>query len=98
MPAQKEIVVEEDISGPGGEAEQAGWLVHKMQIIGKRGCPDRWHFRAGVLVIIEYKKRGKNQDGIQVKRADELRGHGFQVHVVRTHEEARKLLRLGIYG
>jgi len=96
--AQREAVVEADISGPEGEAVKAGWKVYKMQFIGKRGCPDRWHFRRGVLVIIEYKKIGEKPDGIQMRRHDELRGQGFEVHVVRDHDHARKLLRLGDYA
>jgi len=98
--AQREWVVENDISGPDGEAERAGWLVWKMQIIGKRGCPDRWHFRRDhpKPVIIEYKKRGEKPDGIQRKRHDELRGQGYEVHVVVDHDHARKLLKLGAHA
>lgn len=96
--AQKEIVLEEDISGPGGEAEQAGYLVHKLIIAGKRGSPDRWHFRRGILVIIEYKKVGEHLSGNQVKRIKELREAGFTVHVCETHEEARRALKIGPYA
>lgn len=95
--AAREWVIENDISGPDGEAEKAGWLVHKMQFIGKRGCPDRWHFRGGQVVIIEYKKRGEKPDGVQVKRHNELRQAGFKVHVVCEHDDARRLLKLGAY-
>jgi hypothetical protein len=96
--AQKEIVLEEDISGPGGEAEKDGWLVHKLIIAGKRGSPDRWHFKKGELVIIEYKKIGESLSGNQVKRIRELREHGHKVHVCETHDEARRALRLGEYA
>lgn len=98
MPTPREIVIENKISGPGGEAEAAGWLVRKMQYVGRRGCPDRWHFRDGVIVIIEYKKRGEKPDGLQQKEHDRLRGHGFRVYTVCEEDEARKLLGLGIYG
>lgn len=100
MPVQKEVVLENDISGPGGEAEQAGWLVYKMQFVGRRGCPDRWHFRRDheKPVIIEYKKRGEKPDGLQVKTHDRLRSQGFKVHIVDTHDDARRILKLGPYA
>lgn len=98
MPSQREIVLEEDISGPGGEAELAGWLVHKMGIVGKAGCPDRWHWRKGVLVIIEYKKKNKPLDGRQVKRIDEFQRAGFKVHRIDNHDAARRVLKLGQYA
>ncbi len=98
MAHKRERVVEDDISGPEGEAEAAGWLVWKMKITGIAGCPDRWHFRRGELVIIEYKRVGEDPDGRQVRRANELRGHGFKVHVVRDHDHARRLLSLGQYA
>lgn len=92
--AQKELVVELDISGPGGEAEQDGWLVYKMQIVGHRGCPDRWHLKKGRWVIIEYKKIGEEPDGLQKKRIREMREHGHEVHVCDTHAQARDVLGL----
>jgi hypothetical protein len=94
----REIVVENDISGPGGEAEKEGWLCYKMQFVGRRGCPDRWHFRRREVVIIEYKKRGERPDGLQRKTHDRLRGQGFEVHVCDNHDDARRALKLGIYG
>jgi len=96
--SQKECVIEEDISGPEGEAVKAGWVVWKMVIVGRRGCPDRWHFRRGELVIIEYKRKGKEPDGVQTKRHNEIRSQGFKVHIVERHDHARKLLRLGEYA
>ncbi len=96
--SQNAWVVENDISGPQGEAVKAGWLVWKMQIVGRRGCMDRWHFRDGVLVIIEYKKVGKDMSANQVKRKEELQRAGFRVHTVDNHDRARKLLRIGRYA
>ena len=37
-------------------AENHGWLVRKMQYVGRRGCPDRFFFGFGVIVMIEFKK------------------------------------------
>lgn len=99
--AQREIVVEEDISGPGGEAERDGWLCHKVKIIGKRGSPDRWHFKRGRTVLIEYKRIGEVPTGQQNKRHKEFRAAGIEVFVCYTHDEARDALGLvgwRIYG
>lgn len=98
MPTPREIVLENQISGPGGEAEAAGWLCRKMQYIGRRACPDRWHFRKGVIVIIEYKRIGCKPDGLQDKEHSRLRNAGFKVHVCYTEDEARRALKLGIYA
>lgn len=100
--AQREIVVEEDISGPGGEAESDGWLVHKVKIIGKRGAPDRWHFKLGRTVLIEYKKLGLDATAQQKKRHREFAAAGIECHVCDTHDAARRVLALGrwrrVYG
>lgn len=100
MPTPREVVLENDISGPDGEAVKAGWLVWKMQIIGIAGCPDRWHFRKDhpQPVIIEYKRVGEPCEGRQIKRHRELREAGFQVYVCDTHDQARKALKLGPYA
>lgn len=97
--ATSEWAVENDISGPNGEAKAAGWLVWKMEIAGQRGCPDRWHFRKGVLVIIEYKNATTGRvSGNQKSRRRELEEQGFTVHIVDTHDHARRLLKLGKYA
>lgn len=93
--AQKEIVVEIDICD---EAEKDGWLVRKLQYVGRRGAPDRMFVKAGRIVFIEFKKLGENPDGLQQREHDRLRGRGIIVHVVRRHDEARKILGLGIYA
>ena len=36
-------------------AERRGWLVRKMRYIGRNGCPDRWFFKDGIVVPIEFK-------------------------------------------
>lgn len=100
--SQKEIVLEED----GVEAaENAGWLVRKMQFIGRRGCPDRFFWKrrpkpcphcgtAGDLHMIEFKRKGKGPDGKQQREHDKLRGQGWPVHVIDTWEDFCKLLGL----
>lgn len=74
-------------------AEQTGWYVKKMQFIGVRGCPDRWFFKKGRLLIVEFKKLGRPLDGHQVRRRAELHNAGFRVHVIDTFEDFAKLLK-----
>lgn len=93
--AQREIVLETYIVE---EAQEAGWVVRKMRYIGRRSCPDRWFFRAGVLVIIEFKKKGEEPDPLQKREHKRLLAAGFKVHVVDTYKHARQLLKLGRYA
>ena len=37
-------------------AENNGWIVRKMQYIGRRGCPDRFFFGYGQIIMIEFKR------------------------------------------
>jgi len=74
-------------------AEQNGWLVRKMQYPGRRGCPDRFFFRDGYLVIIEFKRPGKKTaDPIQVREHKRYADAGWPVHVVNNRDEAKRIL------
>lgn len=75
----RELAIEGDVVE---HAEVTGWLTWKMVIAGVRGCPDRFFFRGGKLVIMEFKRPGQEPDGHQVRRIRELRDAGFKVHVV----------------
>lgn len=85
----REIVVEEKIVE---FAEKQGWLVRKMVYAGRRGCPDRWFFRNGKIVIIEFKKPGKEPDGLQAREIKKLREHGIRVHVIDNIADGCELL------
>ena len=63
-------------------AERQGWLVRKMTYAGRRGCPDRWFFRDGRIVIVEFKKPGSDCDGVQKREHTRLREKGVFVHVI----------------
>lgn len=69
-----------------------GWLVHRMQFIGRRGCPDAWFFKVGILLIIEFKAPGKSATLQQTKRHNELRAQGFKVFVIDSAAEGKRLL------
>lgn len=63
-------------------ARSKGWLCWKMEIVGINGCPDYWFFKAGRVLIIEFKKPGKDRMKQQELRADELIAAGFDVFVI----------------
>lgn len=77
-------------------AKATGWLAWKMKIEGINGCPDYWFFKAGRLVIIEFKAPGEDRTKQQELRADDLAEKGFEVYVIDDADEGRALLdRLG---
>jgi len=76
-------------------AENNGWLVRKMQYPGRRGCPDRFFFKNGKLVLIEFKRPGRNKaDPLQVREHRRFEQAGWKVHVVNSVEHAKDILRL----
>lgn len=78
-------------------ARSKGWLCWKMEIVGINGCPDYWFFKAGRTVIIEFKKPGKEPTVQQVRRANELREHGFEVHVIDDAATGKALFDEGVF-
>lgn len=74
-------------------AEQRGWLVRKMQYPGRRGCPDRFFFRGGNLVIVEFKRPGVNKaDPLQVREHKRYAAAGWKVHIVNNRDDAKRIL------
>ena len=75
-------------------AENNGWIVRKMQYIGRRSCPDRYFFGYGQIIPIEMKKKGKtaSRDGRlstgQKEEFKRLAGVGVTVHVFWTGADA----------
>lgn len=72
-------------------AKARGWVAWKMKIEGINGCPDYWFFRAGQIVIIEFKKLGKPRRKQQELRARDLEAQGFPVHVIDRADAGRAL-------
>lgn len=85
-----EASVEDDVVA---WAEQRGWLVRKMQYPGRRGCPDRFFFRSGNLVIVEFKRPGRNKaDPLQAREHCRYAEAGWKVHVINDRDEAKRIL------
>lgn len=72
-------------------AKRKGWLAWKMKIEGLNGCPDYWFFKDGRVVIVEFKKPQKDPTVQQLRRHDDLRRAGFEVHVI-DHADAGRAL------
>lgn len=67
-------------------AESRGWLVRKVLYAGRRGAPDRWFFKGGQLILVEFKRPGRKPDGQQQREHDRLRGAGFPVYIIDSVE------------
>ena len=90
MPRELEASVEDDVVA---WAENRGWLVRKMQYVGRRGCPDRFFLRGGNLVIVEFKRPGRNKaDPLQVREHRRYAEAGWKVHVINDRDEAKRIL------
>lgn len=64
-------------------AKKRGFLVRKMQYIGRRKAADRFFFGPeGRLIIVEFKRFGKEPDEGQMREINRLRDLGFEVHVI----------------
>lgn len=85
-----EATVEDDVVA---WAENRDWLVRKMVYLGRRGCPDRHFYKAGRLVIIEFKRPGITKaDPLQIREHRRYAAAGWTVHVVNNRDVACMLL------
>lgn len=76
-------------------AENNGWLVRKMQYIGRRGCADRFFFGYGQIIMIEFKRpdEGVTSEN-QSKEHSRLSEVGCPVFVFYTSASAIDFLKL----
>ncbi len=74
-------------------AENRGWLVRKMVYPGRRGCPDRWFFKGGRVVVIEFKRPGKKvADPLQAREHRRYAAAGITVHLIDSRDAACMIL------
>ena len=64
------------------KAEAAGWIVRKVQWIGRRKAMDRFFLKGGRIVLIEFKAPGKSPDELQQREIDRFADAGADVHVI----------------
>lgn len=63
-------------------AKLHGWHYRKLKWIGRRGAPDKFFIKNGVIIFVEFKAPGKRPRGIQAKEIKRLRDHGATVLVI----------------
>jgi hypothetical protein len=73
-------------------AQECGWLHRKMQWIGRRGAPDDFFARDGKVMLVEFKRPGRDLDPHQQLEVNRLRAVGVTVHVVDRFDETTKAL------
>ena len=83
-----------DIEQPAREfATSRGWLIEKVVSNSRRGWPDRFCARKGRVMLVEFKKPGKEPTAQQVLRHAELRKYGLEVHWIDNLKQAYDLFR-----
>jgi hypothetical protein len=75
-------------------AEKAGWMVRKVQWIGRIGAPDRLFIKGGRHVWIEFKDKGKVPRKSQELEHDRLRAAGAEIYYCDSAIEALRILGL----
>lgn len=75
-------------------AENHGWLVRKTKYIGVNGCPDRFFFGYGHIVMIEFKKKkGGRLSLAQIEEHKRLAEAGTPAVVCTTSQAAIAILQ-----
>lgn len=80
-------------------AENNGWLVRKIQYIGRRSCPDRIFFGYGHTFLIEMKRpsaRKKKGGGLSIGQTKEFAlvgEYGVTIYVFYTAAEVIAFLK-----
>lgn len=64
-----------------GQAEAAGWLVRKLQWVGRRNAPDRFFAKGGRVVLIEFKRPDAGPRPGQEREIKALQAAGVEVYV-----------------
>lgn len=72
-------------------AAECGFFARKMKYLGRRGCPDRWFFGHGEIIIIEFKAIAGRLHVLQKLEHDRYRKAGITVYVVKTREQAERI-------
>lgn len=77
------------------ECRKQGWWCMKLHggAFSLAGMPDVMAIKDGRVVFLEVKQPGKRPTPVQVRRMEELEGHGCPCAVVTSRLEAREFLR-----
>jgi len=89
-----DTILESEIERPAHAfAKSRGWFAEKIMRTGRRGFPDHFFARNGLIILIEFKRPGEEPTLQQKKRHRELRLQGVPVFVVDSLEEAMRILQ-----
>lgn len=86
-------VLEKEVERPAHDyAKSRGWFAEKIMRTGRKGFPDHFFARNGLIILIEFKRPGEEPTAQQQKRHRELRKQGVPVFVVDNLDEAKRIL------
>ena len=63
-------------------AVSLGVLTLKLNVVGRRGWPDRVFLYHGNVLFVELKRAGEKPEPLQEWTHQQLRNHGFEVFVI----------------
>ena len=75
-------------------AEAAGWKQRKFTSPGRKGVVDRFFFRSGRVVFMEFKDHGEEPRPLQVIEMDEMIEGGLEVYWIDSVEEFKSVFQL----
>lgn len=63
-------------------AEARGWLVRKLQFLGRVGAPDRLFVGFGQVLFIEFKQPNGRRSAPQIREHARFEERGVKIHTV----------------
>lgn len=73
-------------------AKDKGFFVRKVKWVGRRSAPDKLYSRHDTgPFFVEWKRPGKDVEGVQAREAQRMRDAGITVYAVNSWREARAL-------
>lgn len=73
-------------------AKKAGFEHRKVKYDGRNGAPDDWFFGFdGLIIIIEFKRPGKEPEAHQELEIKRFKKRGFKVYVIDNEEDGKAL-------
>jgi hypothetical protein len=85
----QERLIEKKVCDYGAKT---GWLVRKLQWIGRHGAPDRLFMLRGLAIFIEFKQFKKKLTEHQRLEHERMAAAGMKVFKIDTVDEGKALL------
>jgi hypothetical protein len=74
-------------------AESKGFMVLKLNVLGRRGWPDRMFVYKGKVFFIEFKRAGETPAKLQQEIHARIRSHNVDVYVVDNWADGSDIIR-----